>query len=317
MRPKETETTRSETVGYGVSVELPRPVPWASLYVEGALMLRDVNEQGTFSEFDGKGLYTNLNLFFGDTTVLVEGKVYDNLFSVFPGGQVVPNPRQIINRITEPPTAERPLALVTKNRTVTGGRVRIDHRFSQAFVPYVSGGAYRDTEDAPELIWAIFGGARTRFSGTSLLLELGHRDHRENDPGSLTDGAVVLNQTHLLVDWWQDLVGDYSLELQSLARRMVEAAGLTTNTAWVEGRTSLGLKSRRGWSVFLAWEYYTKSPEVFDEHYFSFGGQWQFMRGGMLRALYGGERAGLKCSGGVCRFFPGFEGGRLELTLRI
>lgn len=80
---------------------------------------------------------------------------------------------------------------------------------------------------------------------------------------------------------------------------------------------ALSLKSSEGWGLTGAWEFYTLQPTIFDEHYFSIGGQWSFLEGSVVRALYGGERAGLKCSGGVCRFFPGFEGARLELELRL
>ena len=37
----------------------------------------------------------------------------------------------------------------------------------------------------------------------------------------------------------------------------------------------------------------------------------------LIRVFVGGTRGGLKCISGVCRDFPAFTGGRLEVVVRL
>jgi hypothetical protein len=311
---------RSEVRGYGVTLELPRPVKWASFYGEVALLERKQREDDQATGEEGKGAYGNLNLYFGPATFLIEGKAYDNLFNVLPRalprsgepGDLVDWERMSINRLTEPPTAERPLTLLLSNQTVRGGRVRFDYAVTPRFVPYLSLGRYRDTRTVASDITAAFGGARLRWHGGEAMGESGYRGQFVDDPGNPADGTLVRSDTHLLADVSQKLFGPYSLEVFFSGLRVGQE-----KFHWFEGRASLALRSTARWSAFVAYEFYTAAPAVYDPHYISAGGQWEFLPGSFLRALYGGERAGLKCVGGVCRFFPGFEGGRLELAMQL
>ncbi|MEM7679100.1 MAG: hypothetical protein AAF449_24240, partial [Myxococcota bacterium] len=134
---------------------------------------------------------------------------------------------------------------------------------------------------------------------------------------SARDGEVFRNDAHLRFDVSFDVGGPYSLEFFGdtfyvLFERIRDCqsnidAGLDACSGvdpeavrfisdpeeWVEGRLSLSLRSRAGWSVTGAYEFYTRQPGVVAEHYPSLSGQWDFMQGGTLRFLVGGERAGL------------------------
>jgi hypothetical protein len=301
--------------GYGASLELPRPVPWASLYAEAARLERNAKEDGINAERIGHGIYGALELELGPTTVLVEGKYYDNLFSMLPGG-LATSDRQGINRLSEPPSAERPLALLLSNETVHGGRVKVDLKLWPEVIPYLSIGRYRDGRTIDSNITALFAGARGRWSGGHALLESGYRGQFV-DTDDLSDGRVVRTDTHVTVDVVQHLFSNYSAELVINGLRVEEFKPIDETTDWLEGRASLSFISSKGWSATGAWEWYTKTPDQFDVHYLSAGGQWEPTEGWIIRGLYGGERAGLKCSGGVCRFFPGFDGGRLEVSGRF
>ena len=344
----------NENTGYGATLELPRPVSWASFYFEAGALARRTLEDRVETEIDGFGVYGSGNLYFGPVTVLLEGKYYDGLFQLLPGGRLTSEDgRQLLNRLQEPPTAERSQAVILTNRSVGGGRVRVDYRISSLITPFVGFGRYRDfeSEAIENDITAAFGGAQLHWSGGHATLNGGYRGDFQ-DQGSLEvgrqfDNALFTRDWHWIADVSQQLFGDYSLELFSEGRHATEQAGAKTCvpgegtnnngeicdagvvrnadgqivsnlTAWVEGRVALSFLSRDGWSVTGAWEFYTKSPDNFRSHYFSLGGQWEFIEGSTIRALVGQERlAGLKCSGGACRFFPGFEGGRLELSMRI
>ena len=378
--------------GWGANVELPRPVKWASLYLEVARLTRDdsrletpkLRQPGqalTNVDEEGWGLYTNANLYFGPATVLIEGKYYDNMFNVFPRGLRQPR-RQVLNRLIEPPTAERPMTLLLANNTVYGGRVRVDYRVAQGWVPYLAGGLYRDnsfgresdgtTIDTipPTVITAVYGGARVTQKWAEFSVEAGYRAQRNHfsaerkqdpEPGEEVldpdapqkardlDGSTFRDDIHVNFDWRMPIYGPISIEvalnyllarqenatvdcrvvptvaeeegdqrqIDACAARRADQVFVALPDEWHEGRLALSVISSGGFSVTGAYEFYTRQPTVFKQHYFSIGGQYQFMEGSVVRALYGGERAGLKCSGGVCRFFPGFEGGRIELEMRL
>ena len=379
----------SNVRGIGATIELPRPAKWLNAYLEGVLLERLQPNQGPEATETGRGLYANANLFLGKTTVLIEGKAYDNLFNVTPRAySTPPTPitanRQVINRILEPPTAERPFTRILANNTVFGGHLRVDHEVAPRLVPFVAGGYFRDRSfDVPTNIVFGYGGFRYRWRHGEASLDAGYRAQL-NDPDTaasarevaaaqaavdaaadpderaaaqialeraetllrrdeLREGQAFRNDAHVRFDVSFDIGGPYSLEVfgdtfyvisetglldcrDASAAEEPACRGVDTETAslvlappeeWVEGRLSLSLRSKAGWSLTGAYEFYTRQPGIIAEHYPSLAGQWTFTEGGLVRFMVGGERAGLKCSGGVCRFFPGFEGARLELVLRM
>ena len=350
--------------GYGASIELPRPVKWLNAYFEGVrLEQTDGIPEDPNRVNKGQGIYGNINLYLGRTTLLFEGKAYDNLFNVVPRSYFQNQPptdrtstRQVLNRILEPPTAERPFTRILANNTVYGGRVRADYRVTSKFVPFISGGYFRDTSfQVPTNIFFGFGGFRWRWKGGEASVNAGYRaqlndtdtdgaaravsDAEAAVAAAMTDveriqaeaqlqsaqsrlqserdrdGQAFRNDAHLRFDVSFDVGGPYSLEF--FGDTFYVIAETNDPREYVEGRLSVSLRSRQGWSLTGAYEFYSAEPQTFAVHYPSFGGQWDFTEGGTVRFLVGGERAGLKCSGGVCRFFPGFEGGRLELALRL
>jgi hypothetical protein len=342
----------NETFGWGGTIALPRPVPWASLYLEGGHLLRKSIEAGLPSDLEGYGFYASSDLSFGALTILVEGKFYRDLFQLLPGGRLTSDDgRQLLNRLQEPPTAERTGAIILTNRSVGGGRVRFDYRVSELLTPFVSVGQYRDFENeiTPSNITGVSAGSRFVWSGGHALVDLAFRgdfsDQRSLPVAAQFGNPLLTQDWQWVADIAQEIVAGYSLELASNGRYALEQGGSTACaeddvledgrtcdgglvrdaggrqvrrlTSWVEGRVALSFSSSDKWSVTAAWELYTKSPDTFRPHYFSIGGQWEFWQGWTARALIGQERAGLKCSGGACRFFPGFEGGRLELSVRI
>jgi len=77
---------------------------------------------------------------------------------------------------------------------------------------------------------------------------------------------------------------------------------------WVAG--SLELSSVDGWAVH-ARDMYNHGDTK--QHYYEVGASWS--RGGFKVDLaYGHQRAGLVCSGGVCRWQPEYKGGLLRIA---
>lgn len=311
--------------GAGAVLEAPRPLPWLNLYFEGAGLERRFEQGGTRDVRRGFGLYGAANLIgMGPLSVLLEAKHYDDLFGIFPGGDSSPNSdRMAVNRLNQAPTAERAQQLLLSNEAVTGGRVRPSIRIG-AHTPYLSIGRYRDrASDVDKDITAVFGGVRSHWTGGHAWAESGYRG------AFLTDvvPGLFLREFHAVADVGQRVGRGFSLEWVLQARHAEEEGGVAVDAGeavtgsatvqWWEGRTELSLRHQAGYSLSTAYEFYTKTPEVTAPHYFSLGGEWRFRPGSTLRLFYGGQRAGLKCSGGVCRFFPGFEGARVELSMRL
>ncbi|MBM4372472.1 MAG: hypothetical protein FJ098_12505, partial [Deltaproteobacteria bacterium] len=87
---------------------------------------------------------------------------------------------------------------------------------------------------------------------------------------------------------------------------MIAQAALTLNVApWV--------------SVAGMYEYSDQPPVVAPNHKHHLAAQvtYRFLPGSWLKVFFGSTRGGLKCSGGVCRVFPPFDGMRTELTVRF
>lgn len=80
---------------------------------------------------------------------------------------------------------------------------------------------------------------------------------------------------------------------------------------WMAG--SLALSSTSGWSVHVQDMYNHGSSKV---HYYEVGAGWS--RGGFKADLaYGHQRAGLVCSGGVCRWQPEYQGCILRISYQL
>ena len=344
---------RTEFLNVGATVELPRPTDWSSAYLEVALLNRDRFEteggRERFEEQRGFGLYGNVNLYFGPLTFLLEGKAYDNMLNILPGNAEtdLAQRRQNINRLSEPPTAERFGATIQTNNTVYGGRLRADWALTPRIVPYVSFGHYEEggcgllglrgeagtsgdaecvdqgvapsnsdtpvSADPKSFINSVFAGLRARWDGGDVSAEGGYRGQffYFDQLGTASGlSQLVFQETHGQADVHQRF-GDYTGEVFVQGKVLNDLGN-----EWEELRVALTFGSDQGWSLTGAYEYTNISPNS-REHYPSISGQWQVDESILLRALVGGERPGLKCSGGACRLFPGFEGGRLELSARF
>ena len=87
---------------------------------------------------------------------------------------------------------------------------------------------------------------------------------------------------------------------------------------WTEGNAYVSLKWTPHLILVGGWEFTTLAKEQANKHqFFNASVQWDITPATSLRVFYGGVRPGLKCISGVCRDFPAFEGGKLELVVRL
>src|SRR4030095_2991363 len=90
------------------------------------------------------------------------------------------------------------------------------------------------------------------------------------------------------------------------------------DSLWREGNAYVAIKWAPRFVLVGGYEFTTLFKEQQNKHnFFNVSFQWNITPATSLRVFYGGQRPRLKCISGVCRTFPAFEGGRLELVVRL
>ncbi len=271
----------------------------------------------------GLALYVGANATFGRWTLLLEGKHYDHWrvdSSLHPDTADAQGVTQFFPYVT-PPSLERIDQRVVNNTDVSGVHLRVDH----AFAPSEKGNRHilfwsnAFFVDAPaEHEWTLHsyvGWELNAASGDRLLLQAGYR--REEAPDAGLAGIVRLSMAHIDMDWFKTLAKGVDLQLHwthEFRDKNIGADELAEN--YNEGTFYLSVNLPPAWSITGQVEYLTDAATTHP----TFPGmfvQWKPDSASFVRLFVGRSKGGLKCSGGVCRVFPDFEGVKLETTLRF
>jgi hypothetical protein len=249
--------------------------------------------------------YATADLRLGESlTLLVEGLLLSG-FEVRGGRNTALGNRFFYNR---PPTLQRIQEEVLDNRDVLGGRVRAGLSSSADTVLYVNALYRVERPNQPGSVVQLhgWGDLETTLRGARLNLAAGWRDERR-------DTEPFKTALHADLDLVLPVAASAALhvtsqnELRTLDSRRY-ARGSTL--AGVE-RTGLGALT-----VEVGYDTQDRSAGV--RNYFVAGiiaarlAEWL-----ELEATVGTQRGGLKCISGVCRDYPAFAGGRLELVARL
>ena len=122
---------------------------------------------------------------------------------------------------------------------------------------------------------------------------------------------------HIDMDWFKTLAKGVDLQLHwthEFRDKNIGAEELAEN--YNEGTFYLSVNLPPAWSITGQVEYLTDAATTHP----TFPGmfvQWKPDSASFVRLFVGRSKGGLKCSGGVCRVFPDFEGVKLETTLRF
>jgi hypothetical protein len=95
-----------------------------------------------------------------------------------------------------------------------------------------------------------------------------------------------------------------------------EWQGYQTYERWVEDTAVLGIEMLPNVTVTTTYERTTSPIEAHENWVFCQLG-FHLAHGHEVSLAYGRQRGGLKCSSGVCRVEPEFEGARLSVILRL
>ncbi len=279
-------------------------VDWLSLYVEGDVQQREL---ASIVE-EGYAGYTQVDMNFGDLTLLAEG-MYTDAFELKGSTNTSVGANFSYN---QSPTLERFDQEVLSNRSVKGGRLRAEYYIDSASTSVYVNGMFRRNQigedtDALDQVHA-YGGIEASLQDGDARLNAsgGWRDESQAD----TD---VKSMVHGEVDYVQPVGGGYALHIADTTEfRTFE------DEDYLRGSTFLGMEKSGLGSFTLEFGYDTQnhSSEVRNIFWAGILG-WEVTDDITLRATGGTQRGGLKCVAGVCRIFPAFAGVKTELVGRF
>ncbi len=271
----------------------------------------------------GVALYLGATGTFGRWTALLEGKHYDHWrvdSSLHPETADAQGVTQFFPYVT-PPSLERIDQRVVNNTDVSGVHLRLDHAFAPSqkgnkLILFLSGAFFVDAPAEDEWTLHSYAGLElTTAAGDRFVLQSGYR--REEAPDAGSAGIIRLGMWHLDLDWFKTVGKAVDLQLHwthEFRDKNIGAESLAEG--YFEGTFYLSVNLPPAWSITGQLEYLTDSAT----EQTTFPGmflQWKPDSASFVRLFVGRSKGGLKCSGGVCRIFPDFEGVKLETTLRF
>jgi len=302
----------------GGSVELPTLGDVLSVYAEiDALRNEDTRETASGRKdttTTGLAAYGQVQLFLERLTLLAELKHYDNWdvsSTLHPDTAQLQGITQTFSYIVAP-TLERIDQRVVNNTDVTGGHLRVDYAIPDSTDSlFLSGAYFADAPVQNDHTIHVYGGFEHTGTGTDrLLLQAGYR---REEAAELTR----LRMIHLDLDVFALLAPGVDMQLHwSHEFRDKNVGTATLQETYLEGTSYVSVNLPPDWSFTAQFEYLTDAST--DSPYFP-GAiiQYRFTRDSFIRLFAGRSKGGLKCSGGVCRVFPSFEGVKLESTVRF
>jgi hypothetical protein len=326
----------------GQSLEVPSLWGHGTLYVEAAVQQRESDVPGQTTNLNGNAVYGALSFDVGKTSTTLEVKSNRNFYTVAASvGQQAPEfaivaysflpPAESFNMLDAEGTGDF-------NACVEGGRLREDVNVSQDLLVYGQGVyAYSITEQpsgqcdqagrtrAPantdprsveDVVWDGVGGFEYAFNShlSHVFASAGVRDDTRED------GVFQYREQHLEYSVAKYIRGPWSLEVQGRHRHRKEQ-GLNIDPTtyaqgwWSEGENYIALRMAPKWVFTQGFEYTTLIGQP--RTYVNGAVLYKFTSGSNVRVFVGEQRGAFRCASGICRFFPAFEGGRVELTLRF
>jgi peroxiredoxin len=292
-----------------VSLDIPNLKDRAKFY--GEFLLVQKKKYYREDRITGHGVYLETGLFGKNWSFLFELKDYKNMDFEY-------------NR---PPLLESEQIPVVANQfatsaiDITGISGRVDCALPRANSVFYGKASYQ--KDNPgkysRTISHVFVGVEKRFKATGWWNSLA--GIREERASSLVFYYTAGRTYHYQSNISYPLTGRLSLELDIEGkdfRGRLSFGGKFNN--YYERRSYLSLHYSPRWVATLFFDQ-TNDPEILflkDKRDW-WGGQleFRFSQANSLRIFYGSNKGGVKCAGGVCKFFPPFEGLRVDFLLRF
>ena len=286
--------------------------------MEGEIQTRQFSAE----QFMGYGSYGLADLAFGDYSFVLES-IYLDDWSIEGSGNSALDGEPF--RYNQAPTLERIDQESLNHPSVHGGRVRAERYFFEAdTTAYVAGNLLvNDMGESRLRQMHGYGGVKAYYQDAASRFEIsgGYRDETTLDsPPAARDGGVVLpgyrqhkSMIEAQLDWAQFLGNGLSLHVTN------DTEFRTLGDAAYQRGTLITSVEKAGLGT-LAFEFgYDTQSQSADQANFFYAGhvRWEMSDHFTLTAVGGTQRGGIKCLSGVCRQWPAFAGGRLELISRF
>jgi hypothetical protein len=326
----------------GQSIEVPSLWGHGTLYAEAAVQQRESDVPGQTTNLNGNALYAALSFDVGKASTTLEVKSNRNFYTVAASvGQQAPEfaivaysflpPAESFNMLDAEGTGDF-------NACVEGGRAREDVNVTRDLLVYGQGVfAYSLTEQpngqcdqlghtktsqgiaaasVQDVAWDGVAGFEYSFDDrlSHAFASAGARDDTRED------GVFQYREQHVEYSVAKYIGGPWSLEIQGRHRHRKEQGfnlDPETNSQgwWYEGENYIALRMAPKWVFTEGFEYTTLIGQP--RTYFNGSALYKFTSSSNVRVFVGEQRGAFRCASGICRFFPAFEGARVELTLRF
>jgi hypothetical protein len=305
--------TDGEFTGVGATWDLPAPTTWMSFYAEANLLRSE--SYGIAEQHPAALLSTNF--FVGDVTLTVEALTVE-------GFAIESTPQPAVAGLSttgatfyynQTPTLERQDQEVLNANDARGARTRVDYVVGDTGLSVYANALLRQQAQSSPLPtdqvhgyagWEFaYGEGASHFNGS-----VGARNETQN-------GKEFASMEHADIDCVQALGGPWSLHLTAKGENWKKQA-LGATKAYRRGNAIVGLDLRGIGG--LAFEYgHDDETEGNNTRTDFYAGHinYEISEAFTVRAVGGSQRGGLKCVNGVCRKYPSFSGGRLELIARF
>ncbi len=328
----------NEVTTAGQSIEVPNLGGFGSIYVGGAIQRRQRESDPGDPLADGNAVYGTYAGTLGRVSNTLEIKSYRNFYPLAAAVDVTRASAFSNVVYSIPPTAEiitQDSAFGFFNACVNGGRLRTDVRVSEPLLLWaqaihsvsqtelVAGACDRAgrnkstsrADDITNVVWDGSVGMQLQWDQNKsyLYASMGVRDDTKRN------GEAYYREQRVDYTFSKWLGGPFSLEfIGNHRRRFEETLNLRgdsfTPEPWVQGEHYTAIKIAPKWVFSQGIEY--TSQIGYPSFYANAGVLWRFNSQSNVRVFFGQQRGGLRCVSGVCRIFPAYEGGRIELTLR-
>lgn len=294
----------SEVSMESISLDIPKISDWSKFYGEFVLIQKE--QHYSEKQINGYGVYVESGLFFGNLTVLLEFKDYKDLDFEY-------------NR---PPLLESELLPEVANQfakdaeDILGMTGRIDYYFPG--ITTLLWGKLSYFDDSPDKfprdIYHFYGGVEKKFNETGWLNLLA--GYRNEDTASLvyyyTAGKTFHYQTILSLPLTSRLSLEFDLKGKDFKGKYMDD--------YYEIRSYFSFHYSPRWILTFLYDKTTDPQVLFfktKKNWYAAQIEIKFTPSSSLKIFYGANKGGVKCAGGVCKFFPPFEGLRIDAIFRF